>query len=363
MPQTQLISTPEELTPEWVTETLRSTDTIEPGTKVGSVTTKSMADEGGLLSEIYRVSVTYEGGDGPSTMIVKLPINDPAQRGMADALGFYAREVNFFREIAETAPFDCPRLYGWAKSDDASDFVLVIEDLAGLRQLDQKAGVSLDDARTVLSSMAALHAQWWEDERIPEMSARYLPIKNPVYLAALPGVFEHGWANAQEHGAGHLTPELIAFGNRYQDLLPWLLDTMSGPTTLVHGDWRADNVFVGSPKGVAMIDFQITSFATGLYDVGYFLGQSLADDVLAGNDEALIHHYLSELAANGVEYPFEEAWYHYRVVLAFCLIYAVASFQSWEHFNEQQHELMRTMLRRSAQGILRTDALSLLPQT
>jgi len=357
----ELIADQSGITAAWMTNVLRSSGTIPDETSVSAVDVKDMAAEGGLLSELFRASMTYDGGDGPASAIIKLPINDETQRFTADVLGFYARELAFYDQIAPGAPFDSPKIYGSKIATDSTDFVLVMQDASHLRTVDQVEGVPLDDVYTALTKMAEFHAAWWEHKDIPALSTSFLPIKNEVYLAALPGVFEGGWAPCQEFGGDLLTPETVALGDRFGSLVPWLLDAMSEPATFVHGDWRSDNVFFGENEAVTMIDFQISGFACGMYDVGYFLGQSVDSDLRRGKDEELIRHYLSVLASNGVDYSFEDAWQKYQIVLSHCFIYGVTSFASWEHWNERQRELMRSMLGRSVQAITDNDALSVLP--
>lgn len=356
-----IITSSEQIEPEWMTTVLRSSGTIGDDVAVATTDVASMAAEGGLLSEIYRVGLAYEGGDGPSSAIVKIPIPDETQRFTADILGFYPRELAFYSEIAPSAPFDAPKIYGSAIESDSTDFVLVMEDLGHLRLVDQSDGVGLEDARRVLQAMAEFHATWWEHPELPGMSNRYLPVKNDVYLGALPGVFAGGWPGTLEHGADLLTPDVIAFGERFGELVPWLLSEMAEPATFVHGDWRSENTFFADDGSITMIDFQITGFASGVYDVAYFLGQSVDSDVRAGNEEELLRHYLAVLADNGVEYPFDEAWRKYRIVLAFCLIYGVTSFASWEAWSDRQKQLLRTILGRSVRSIVDTGALDVLP--
>ncbi len=349
------------LTPEWMTEVLRSSDTIDQATSVASVEVKDLATEGGLLSEMFRVTLGYRDGSGPATAIVKLPIDDETQRFTADILGFYARELAFYDQIAPGAPFGTAGLYGSRIADDSTDFVLVMEDLGDMRSVDQLDGVQIDDTRAALSAMAQFHAAWWEHDDIPTLSSTFLPVLNDVYLNALPGVFEGGWQTCQEQAGDLLTPETKALGDRFGTLVPWLLEEMSTPATFVHGDWRSDNVFYGTNDEISMIDFQITGFACGLYDVAYFVGQSVDSDLRAGNDEALVRHYLSVLADNGVDYPFDEAWRKYRAVLVHCFIYGVSGFASWEHWNERQRRLVRTILGRSVRSIMDNAATDVLP--
>ena len=62
-----------------------------------------------------------------------------------------------------------------------------------------------------------------------------------------------------------------------------LLDELAEPPhTLIHFDFRLDNLFFGdsgSATAVQMIDFQTVSRANPGYDLGYFLTQSLEPDV------------------------------------------------------------------------------------
>lgn len=357
----EIIADQSGITPEWMTRVLRSSDTIAADTSIASIEVQDLAASGGLLSELFRATMTYKGGDGPATAIIKLPINDETQRFTADVLGFYARELAFYDQIAPSAPFDSPAIYGSRIADDTTDFVLVMQDAGDLRSVDQVEGVPLDDVYTALTKMAEFHAAWWEHDDIPALSDTFLPIQNEVYLAALPGVFEGGWGPCKATAPELLTPATIEFGDRFGELVPWLLDAMSTPATFVHGDWRSDNVFYGDGDSITMIDFQISGFACGMYDVGYFLGQSVDSDLREGKDEELIRHYLSVLAANGVDYSFDEAWEKYQIVLSHCFIYGVTSFASWEHWNERQRELMLSMLGRSVRAITDSDALSVLP--
>jgi len=357
----EIIADQSGITAAWMTSVLRSSDAIAEGTSVAAVEVNDLGDKGGLLSELYRVLISYEGGDGPASVVVKLPINDETQRFTADVLGFYARELAFYDQIAPGAPFSAPAIHGSKMAEDSTDFVLVMEDAGNLRSVDQLEGVSLDDAKTALTKMAEFHSAWWEHDDIASLSGTFLPVKNDVYLAALPGVFEGGWAPCQEAAGDLLTPETVAFGNRFGSLVPWLLEEMMTPTTFVHGDWRSDNVFYGDDDSITMIDFQISGFGCGIYDVAYFIGQSVDSDVRHGKDEELVRHYLSVLAANGVDYDFDAAWEKYKVVLSHCFIYGVSSFASWEHWSGRQRELMLTMLDRSVRAITDNDALSVLP--
>ena len=146
-----LIRTADEITPEWATAVLQANGDLGPDDSITAVDVVSFGDAAGLLGELQRVHLTAsDGADAPATFVVKFPISDPAQRGVADALGFYKREVTFYNEHTADLPFGTARCFGAVQVDqsaESTDFVLVMEDLGGLDQIDQVAGAPLDQTR------------------------------------------------------------------------------------------------------------------------------------------------------------------------------------------------------------------------
>jgi thiamine kinase-like enzyme len=131
--------------------------------------------------------------------------------------------------------------------------------------------------------------------------------------------------------------------------------------TLVHGDLRGDNILFDQENNLFLIDFQITGVANGLYDIAFFVCQSIDSDIRRGNDESLIRLYVDTLAAEGIVYPFDEAMRVYRLAIAFCLVYAVTSYQAYEAFDGRRHELMSSSVSRAVRAIVDNDSLSLIP--
>ena len=359
-----LIHSSDELTPAWLTGVLRASGALPTSASVVAVEVEQFAQGSGLLSELFRLTPTYDGAgvDAPSSLVLKLPTRDPAMRGVADALGFYQRELRFYREVAASAPFDTARCHAAIPADDGtSDFVLVLEDLAHLRPLDQVTGCSWEQALAVLDQLAALHAQWWGHERLPDLATTFLPVRNDMYVAVLPQLYEPGWAVAKEVAADLLTPEVTAFGDRWSELCGPMLSAVNVPITLIHGDWRSDNLFLDDAGNLTVIDFQIVGTGSGFSDLGYFVSQSIEPEVRRGRDREIVTAYLERLARHGIDFDEEEAWRQYRLALCFCLTYPVTVFQSWAELPERGHDLVRSMLRRSVAAIVDTDALAALP--
>ncbi|MFV0526401.1 MAG: phosphotransferase [Acidimicrobiales bacterium] len=359
---TTLISGPDGITPGWLTDAFRGRGLISDGTKVASVETVSFGDQAGLMGSLFRSTLTYEGGSGPDTVVIKLPVADPAQRGVADALAFHARECYFYTNLASKMPVRSPECYGLAQSaGDNTDFVLIMEDLGGLERIDQVEGASERAVLTAADTAARLHAVYWGSPELETLSAVYPHLDGPLYRAVLPGVFEASWGPTKAHAGDLLSPEVIAYGDRFAEHLPFLLTELGGPSpTFLHGDFRGDNMMLDGAD-LALVDFQISGIGRGPFDIGYLMSQSVKSDLRRQIEETVLDTYVNSLAQAGVELDRDEAGRLYRLSLVLCIIYATTSFQAWDAFGDRQHELMRTMLRRSSRAIDETGGLSLLP--
>jgi len=145
-----------------MTDALRQAGAMR-GTKVVDMTCEPVGN--GLVGDSYRLGLAYEEvePDAPASVIGKFPAADPDSRRSGSAHLLYLREVSFYRELAHTLPINTPRPFVAQIDPETDDFILIREDLAPFRQVDQLAGCSLEDAKTVLAEAAALHAPPWGD--------------------------------------------------------------------------------------------------------------------------------------------------------------------------------------------------------
>ena len=64
-----------------------------------------------------------------------------------------------------------------------------------------------------------------------------------------------------------------------------MLATLStSPTTVIHGDYRADNIFFAADGRTVLLDFQLTGLGSPSYDLAYFVTQSLLPDVAVAHE-------------------------------------------------------------------------------
>ena len=133
---------PGELTAEWLTASLRETGTISDGTTVTSFDSGTIGEGEGLLGQLARVKLGYEGATGgePKTLIAKFPSEVEGNRDLANLFHFYEREVRFYEDIAEEVELRTPKRYFSHGDDQRGVFILLMEDMEPRRVGHQAAG-------------------------------------------------------------------------------------------------------------------------------------------------------------------------------------------------------------------------------
>src|SRR5947208_732353 len=87
----------DDITPEWLTAALHSS-----GAATGTATAVDATPVGvgvGLVGELHRLTPTWSDGDGPASIIAKLP-SSPSARFVAEMLSMYRRESRFYEQLS-----------------------------------------------------------------------------------------------------------------------------------------------------------------------------------------------------------------------------------------------------------------------
>jgi hypothetical protein len=142
--------------------------------------------------------------------------------------------------------------------------------------------------------------------------------------------FNYCWPLWQEKFGAEATPYVIEAGTKMAAHIPELLDLLaSPPCTIIHMDFRLPNLFFAGPEGgvdFAVVDWQPYSRARGLYDVGYFLAQSLPTAQRRRLQDEVVHLYHDTLLAHGVkDYSWEQCWHDYRLGVMYTFLYSVGT--------------------------------------
>jgi Ecdysteroid kinase-like family len=308
----------------------------------------------------------------PATAYVKLPCRSLSTRVFANTLGFWALECTFCRTLAHRVPIRVPRVYAVVQC--GSRFVLVLENLLALPGVqlfvnrDMAAGTTPERAARALSTLAELHAGFWEwdalrrEELLPIAHHPFVPRRRRAVSRAL---LAAAIGPCRSRAPDVFTPQLAALCRRALARWDALIDHWyAGTLTLVHGDSHLGNLFeYAGPDGVqmGMLDFQAVHWSKGMRDVQYHLIHSLAPDVLVRHESSLIDHYVAELARRGIALDPELAREQYRAFSFQTLMTDAVSFAGGL---TEREAVVRTVLERSTAAVDRlrfADWLEALP--
>jgi hypothetical protein len=351
-------TTTNEITAEWITEALRGSGTIGADTSVASVVLDAAAAGVGFMGEIGKVGLVYEGAptSAPTKMIAKFPTASPEVRTMMHPARIYEREHRFYGELAPKSPLRTPALYHVTceTADTPADerYVLLMEDLSALTPGDQVGGLSPEQAEAALVALAGHHAAFWNGAGLEE--ADFVPIINgplnqvgaAVYEASLPGFMAH-FEDA-------IKPELTTYVADYASFRTQIIDDLAAmPHTLVHFDFRADNLLYDTDGSVAVVDWQTISQGGGAADLGYFLSQNLSTEDRRGHETSLLRAYHDALVAHGVtDYDFETLQSDYRVGITCGWVIPVLAVGTLDFTSERAVALWTAVIERAQNALI-----------
>ena len=323
----------------------------------------------GLLAEILRCRLIRAGGDPeavPETVIVKLPSTDPKSLRINRLQSLYKREYGYYRHLAPDMPVRSPRLLYGAWEDRGQRFVLVLEDLAHMRPGDHFAGATPDQARRAIRALARLHGRYWNDVGQPLLSDAFdtttpgiRALLQVVYLAFLVPTLKH----FGDCFSAEMRRVAEAYGPRVADHIAGV--AASAPRTFIHGDYRLDNLFFGAgDDDVALIDWQVSGLACGLYDVAYFLGASVTTEVRREIERDALREYTDivvETARGAQGFTFDECWRLYRSHMLGRLLISIIVCGGLDVSAERTRALAESGLRRTLAAIEDLEAADFLP--
>jgi thiamine kinase-like enzyme len=235
---------------------------------------------------------------------------------------------------------------------------MLLEDLAeedcSFRDLASKC--SLEEATSVVTTLARLHARFWQSERFDRdlawvkrfETSRDSRLSNLLRQLSVPIAYKK-FGHVLPESTRKLIPHLM---NNYQRLeREWAQE----PRTLIHGDAHLGNMYFQA--GVAgLLDWQVHQRGQGMRDVSYFMINSMSEELRLAHQEELIRHYLATLQELGVRLDFDAAWRQYRLQSVYAWIAGVVTAPS----NFQPESVVVAGLTRSCKAIIDLDAIALI---
>jgi hypothetical protein len=310
---------PDGLTAEWLTEVFVAQGRLRSGSVVSC---NSEPLEAMSFTGVFRrleLDYDVDAPGLPRTLIAKFSAPDPEQRATMTSMGFYAREVAFYRELAASTPVAVPICYYAAVDESDGRCVILLEDLTSARRGRSADRCSVAEVELAIDAIVPLHARWWQN---PEAASR--PWLNPdtnIPIDFFVETFDAQWSTFGEKLSIPITDHMRQFAELAAAELRSVLQRMfyEPPLTVIHNDYQADNLLFGrdaDSPAVVVIDWQLPVRGRGTVDVAYLMSGSM-DPVDRGHHESkLLRRYAAALQANAIRgYDLDRCLDDYRAAL------------------------------------------------
>ncbi len=287
---------------------------------ISSVRREPLIGGDSFNATLLRLYLTYDQPPttAPQTLIAKLPTPETELHERAMIFQPGSRENWFYRSGAARSPMSVPHCYLNESDRSSGESVLLLEDLAPASPGSWLVGATLDQAELALASLARLHAHWWgqdSSEEIQELN-QLLSGNSDDELMLVQELYDSAWPQFVSQIRDGLPDDVRCFGEAILGNMK-MVDDLSdlGPPTLVHGDYRLDNMLFGKIDGGSIcwvLDWEDVFFGSGMIDVTWFLGGCLPVEH-SHHESDLLRQYHQTLIDLGVkDYPWEQCYDDYR---------------------------------------------------
>lgn len=345
----------DEVTTEWIASCLGQG-------KLNSIELEPMAEGVGMMSSMSIIHLDWENPTGlPTSLVVKIPAENDTNRGVAQQFNLYLKEVSYYQDLAPRTTARSPKTYG-SNIDEDQNFFLLMEDVSDYRMGSQVTGATFDECQLCIDFLGKLHTSFWDQldgvDWLPHMSnsenARNMVIGCEV-----------GWNQVMEYFSEFVPDSINARRQDYIEKIPSLQELLDQhPRTLIHGDFRMDNMLFGQKPGhdpLLVVDFQGPLKGNGIHDIAYLLSHSAQVEVRRQHERDLISQYVDALKAAGItDYSFDKAWQDYRIGVLYSWTVAVVIAGTLDPSNDRGYAWMSKMVERNGIAIDDLDCLSLL---
>lgn len=295
----------EEVTPRWCSAALSRW--IGPAQVVSVAATEAGT---GQMADTYRLRLGYQPtGAGPPTCVVKLTAASPASRTAARVTRAYEIEARFYQHLAGRLPVRSPHCYLSCYDERSRAFTLLLADLGAGRVPDQLNGCDPGEVERAVDQLAALHGPMWADPALASLT--WLPRHDGPDAAAMASLVAAIYPRFQRRFGHRLRPQVIDLLDVFVPNVEQYLRDRPGPRTLVHGDFRADNLIAGDDE-ITVLDWQTVAYEPAVTDLSYFLGGSVGIGQRREIERSVVRRYIGALSRYGVTLPIDDCWRDYR---------------------------------------------------
>ena len=298
---------PDLLTPAWLRAALAA-----GGNPLEVTAVTHTAIGTGQMGSSYRLTLECASPDAPASIVAKLPSDDPAMR--ATVAPGYKSEIGFYRELVDGLAVRTPVCHGTAMNEDGSVFVLLMEDMAPAEQGDQFAGATPEVALDAVVNLAGLHGPRWCDPTLSQHD--FLSLTSPETAGFMGELMVSATEVFLERYAGRVTDEDAETLRGAAQLMGPLLAARPERFSVIHGDYRMDNLLIAPDGTVTAVDWQSVTIGLPGRDLAYFISTSLSVDDRRAQEDGLVRAYHEALLGYGVDdHPLDQCVDDYRFAM------------------------------------------------
>jgi thiamine kinase-like enzyme len=311
----------DEITPMWLTQVLRDGGHLTRGT-VSEIQNQSLKSNW-ARNAVLRLSYSADAmGEKPEKLFFKLC--DPGPDIFGDS------EIIYYSTVAaEISDPPIPRHYHSGYSKERGNYHLLLEDLSDTHAPDIQPTWAL--ALNTVTSMAQLHAAWWNHPRLSlvgDFPDQAKIEKNVSY---------------SQKGLAPMLDEIGAeIPQEWHTLIYKIFDAQRGKMveraggkndlTFIHGDLNPGNVLspIGNKDRIYLIDHQPFDWSLtiwlGVSDLAYWMVHWWDSEMRQQWERPLLEHYHRQLSLLGIhDYTFHQLWDDYRL----CAMQSLYVATSW----------------------------------
>ena len=312
--QSPTISSPEDVSAEWLTAALSGSGVLDRGEAVAVRVTFSKTLQ---VSQVAHLEIKYSPdvpASAPRKLFLKLSLQDESTAAQPNIRN---SEIDFYRTVASKTP--SPELincYHATLASEAGESVLLLEDLSETHlQSPQREAPSLEFSRSAVECLARFHAHWWDDPRVGTEVGK---IFDAAWLESFLSDLETSVGRFLSFLRDDLSSRRRAIYKKMLAASPVIWGRLTERTglTVTHGDTHWWNfLFPKDPAAdqTRIFDWQLWHIDLGARDLAFLVAFGGFAERRPELEDSLLHLYNKTLVSAGVEnYPWDQFWNDYR---------------------------------------------------
>jgi len=240
--------------------------------------------------------------------------------------------------------------------DEANDeYLLMLEDARDWTPGDQVDGLTVNQTKSAVLAISKLHSYWWESKELEKLT--WMPEENRDHEHA----FHDNWDDFKEEHKDILNAKYLHIGDKIAQSGSLIKDlTQVGPRTIIHYDFRADNMMFNEKDEILVVDWQTALISFGAFDVVRAVcGSHHGIQERNGHIEFLRLWYQELLDCGVTNYSFDEAWRDYRIGIIISSYVPVAAHHFLSHEGTRGTAVLKAMINRIFYAMNECDVLEL----